>query len=228
MQQQMGAPRKVGILSIFTHGFNEGLNFGNGRRIRNTGGGQNMATADFIRQIEPYLADDARLIFYACDAGAAVHSEGGNYTNAAERQSGGEGCFSDLCRDLLNQNGARREVWGHRTTTHAFTNPSSRVFSGPPNAPGSRASDPDLFGNGDAPTSQPAKDGRDAAVAHLQSLPECSTCGTQRLRYRLRAFVGTYMPLAPPAARPFYQNGQLNPEFTRFLEQHLATWCNHY
>jgi len=228
LSQRLGVPRKIGLLTISTHGLNQGLNLGNGNGV-GSGGARYMSTAEFARQIQPFLADDAKIVLFACSTGSATNVTGSNgpphgtYSNAIENQSGGEGCFADELRDALNQNGKRREVWGHRTTQHASSNPTWRVFSGSPNASGQRASEPDLYGDNNAPTAQLAYDIRNRIVAQLSGLvPQCGRSASER---HLREFTATFMSLAPADARPFFENGTINPNLISFLEQYVVAWC---
>ncbi len=228
MSAQLGAPRKIGLLTISTHGLNRWLNLGNGNGI-GRGCSRCMPTAEFARQIEPYLADDAKIVLFACSTGSATNIRGssrppyGTYGDTGESQSGGEGCFADELRDVLNQNGKRREAWGHRTSQHASSNPTWRVFSGSPNTSGQRSAEPDLFGDNNTPDATLAYVTRDRIATQLSQIVQ--QCGNTDSIRHLREFTAAFMSLSPTNARPFFENGTINPNLISFLQQYVEAWC---
>lgn len=116
----------ISTLAFFTHGLPNSLDFSaRGDRIssKNAKPRRTISPDDFAKKVGNSLADDAKVIMYACDTAGLDEQD-------QDEKSDGEGTFADALRDSLNTNGQQREVWGHRNAADTIGNPKWRVFQG--------------------------------------------------------------------------------------------------
>lgn len=206
---------KVQTLAIFTHGvvrqtqsIQSYLNLGNGNLVGSSTDIPNVdnnyeTIADFAAAIDPYLADDAKVVLYACLLGSTypdiLIGKDSNPKVRRDHETGGEGCFADLLRDELNKHGKNREVWGHRNTAHTYGNQRWRVFHGAQET--SEIASEDLFG-------KVANIGGDQATQELVKLLKAQLIekgvSTDNIESSsLRKWLGFIYPFVPEEYRPF-------------------------
>lgn len=114
-------------LTIMTHGYETGLNFGGGDNF-------NMSKIkDFATSVKGYVADDVRVQLYACNTARNEKTAeswgdrgwvGGNIA-ADDPFKGGKGSFAQSLSEALGDNAS---VYGHTTAGHLSGNYAARVY----------------------------------------------------------------------------------------------------
>ena len=116
-------------LTIMTHGYETGLNFGGG-----SGKNFNMSKIeDFTSSIKGYVADDVRVQLYACNTARnentaeswADRGVNGGSVSAEDNFKGGKGSFAQTLAESLGENAS---VYGHTTAGPLCNNYCARVF----------------------------------------------------------------------------------------------------
>lgn len=114
-------------LTIMTHGYENGLNFGGGDNFNSS------KIKDFATSVKGYVADDVRVQLYACNTARNEKTAeswgdrgwvGGNIA-ADDPFKGGKGSFAQSLSEALGENAS---VYGHTTAGHLSGNYAARVY----------------------------------------------------------------------------------------------------
>jgi hypothetical protein len=110
---------KIQTIALFTHGTSTWVGIGDGIESTTVG--------STVKDMAPYLADNAVIIIYGCSSGRGA-SEPDDWYKTTMTDGGSDGLAGKFRDALLAEGKKRACVWGHTEVGHTTSNFTLRVF----------------------------------------------------------------------------------------------------